>query len=115
LLQKNGSMTYWNHYLYVLSDSDALRQFGVQAGKLAFKAAGGNSFPGVSATPIVSAKGPKDGVVWVLRSKLWNAGDQHAVLYAYDAANVAHTLYDRSKMPGATAPAWLCGSTSPWS
>ena len=95
-----GSMTYWNHYLYVLSDSDALRQFSVQDGKLSFKAASGNTFPGVSATPIVSANGPKDGVVWVLRSKVWNAGDRAAVLYAYDAANVAHELYDSEQNAG---------------
>jgi hypothetical protein len=95
-----GSMSYWNRYLYVLSDSDALRQFGVQDGKLSFKAASGNTFPGISATPIVSANGPNDGVVWVLRSKVWNAGDQPAVLYAYDAANVAHELYDSAQNAG---------------
>ena len=77
-----GSMTYWNHYVYVLSDSDALRQFEVKDGKLAPKAASSNTFPGVSATPIVSANGSRDGVVWILRSKVWNGFDQHAVLYA---------------------------------
>jgi hypothetical protein len=95
-----GSMTYWNHYLYMLSDSDALRQLAVQDGKLSLKAASSNTFPGVSATPIVSANGPKDGVVWVLRSKVWNAGDRPAVLYAYDAANVAHELYDSEQNAG---------------
>ena len=40
-----GSMTYWNHYVYVLSDSDALRQFEVKDGKLAPKAASSNTFP----------------------------------------------------------------------
>jgi hypothetical protein len=87
-----GSMAYWNHYVYVLSDGDALRQFEVNDARLSPKAASG--FPGVSATPTVSANGLKDGIVWILRSKSWNAPDQPAALYAYDAANVAHELYD---------------------
>jgi hypothetical protein len=89
-----GAMTYWNHFVYVLSDSDALRQFEVKDGKLSFKAQSSNKFPNVSATPSLSANGQKDGVVWILRSKSWNGPEQPAVLYAYDATNVAHELYD---------------------
>jgi len=90
-----GSMAYWNHSLYVLSDSDqgALREFAVKDGKLSLKASTESSFPRLCATPVVSASGSKDGVVWVLRSKSWNGPDQPAALYAFDAANVAHQLY----------------------
>jgi hypothetical protein len=95
-----GSMTYWNHFVYVLSDSDALRQFEVKDGKLSPKAATSNTFPGVSATPIVSANGSKDGVVWILRSKVWNGFDQTAVLYAYDASDVGHELYTSDQNAG---------------
>jgi hypothetical protein len=49
---------------------------------------------GVSATPTLSANSLNDGVVWLLRSKVWNAPDQPAALYAYDASNVAHELYN---------------------
>jgi hypothetical protein len=94
-----GSMTYWNHYVYVLSDSDALRQLEVKDGRLALKAATGNKFPGVSATPTLSANGNRDGVVWVLNSKLWNGFDRSAILYAYDANDVSHELYDSEKNP----------------
>jgi hypothetical protein len=87
-----GSMAYWNHYVYVLSDGDALRQFAVVDGKLSPRAASG--VRGVSATPTLSANGLNDGIVWLLRSKVWNAPDQPAALYAYDAANVAHELYN---------------------
>jgi hypothetical protein len=93
-----GSMAYWNHYLYVLSDGDALRQFEVKDAGLLPKAASG--FPGVSATPTVSANGLKDGIVWILRSKSWHARDQPAALYAYDAENVAHELYDSEQNAG---------------
>jgi hypothetical protein len=92
-----GSMAYWNHYVYVTSDNNALRQFEVGNGQLSFKAAG--SVHGVSATPTVSANGLKDGVVWLLRSKDWNGADQPAALYAYDAANVAHELYNSEQNP----------------
>jgi hypothetical protein len=93
-----GSMAYWNHYVYVLSDGDALRQFAVIDGKLLPKAASG--FSGVSATPTISANGLNDGIVWVLRSKSWNGADQPAALYAYDAGNVAHELYNSEQNAG---------------
>jgi hypothetical protein len=97
-----GSMAYWNHYVYVLSDGDALRQFAVIDGKLSPKAAG--SVRGVSATPTVSANGLADGIVWLLRSKDWNGADQPAALYAYDAANVAHELYNSEQNAGRDRP-----------
>jgi hypothetical protein len=93
-----GSMAYWNHYVYLLSDGDALRQFALIDGKLSPKAASG--FPGVSATPTLSANGLDDGIVWLLRSKVGNTPDQPAALYAYDAANVAHELYNSEQNAG---------------
>jgi hypothetical protein len=97
-----GSMAYWNHYLYVRSDGDALRQFAVADGKLSLKAA--SSLRGLSATPTVSANGAADGIVWLLRSKDWNGVDQPAALYAYDAANVAHELYNSEQNAGRDRP-----------
>jgi hypothetical protein len=87
-----GSMAYWNHNVYVLSDGDKLRQFSITGGKLVPMAA--SAFSGVSATPTVSANGPNNGIVWILRSRAWNVADQPAALYAYDAANVEHELYN---------------------
>jgi hypothetical protein len=97
-----GSMAYWNHYVYVASDRDTLRQFAVIDGKLSPKAASG--FSGVSATPTLSANGAVDGIVWLLRSKTWNGRDQPAALYAYDAANVAHELYNSEQNAGRDRP-----------
>jgi hypothetical protein len=97
-----GSMAYWNHYIYVLSDHDKLRQLDVTGGKLSFKAA--SAFPGVSATPTLSANGLSNGIVWLLRSKSWNGSDQPAALYAYDAANVAHELYNTEQNAGRDRP-----------
>jgi hypothetical protein len=95
----NGSMSYWNHYIYVLADSDALRQFEVKEGKLSLKAASANTFTRVSATPTVSANGSRDGLVWLLRWQGWGSPPRSAVLYAYDAGDVTHALYDSSQNP----------------
>jgi hypothetical protein len=32
----------------------------------------------------------KDGIVWVLITKGWNAPDRPEVLHAYDALDIAH-------------------------
>jgi hypothetical protein len=96
-----GSMAYWKHNLYVLSNSsnDALRQFVVHDGKLKLKAASGSRFPAICGTPTVSANGVRDGVLWVLRSKAWNDDDRNAVLYAFDAFDSSRLLYDSEQNP----------------
>jgi hypothetical protein len=96
-----GSMAYWNHNLYVLSNSDhdALRQFTVQNGRLALKAASGSHFPAIGATPSISANGLRDGVLWVLHSRAWNADDTNAVLFAYDALDTSRLLYVSEQNP----------------
>jgi hypothetical protein len=88
-----GSMAYWNHHMYVLSDYDALRDFDVRDGKLTFKAESSFKLEDHAATPTVSANGAKDGIVWVLSSKGWASPDRRAVLYAADASDVTHLLY----------------------
>jgi hypothetical protein len=96
-----GSMAYWNHNLYVLSnsDKDALRQFTLRDGKLALKAASGSHFPAIGATPMVSANGLRDGVLWVLHSRAWNADDTNAVLFAFDALDSSRLLYASEQNP----------------
>jgi len=65
-----GAMAYWNGYVYVSSDGDRLRQFSLTGGRLSPKAESATG--GVSATPGLSANGVNDGIVWLLRSKVWN-------------------------------------------
>ncbi len=89
-----GSMAYWNHHVYVLSDGDSLRDFEVELGKLSFRTSSRFRFEDHSATPVVSANGVNDGIVWVASSKGWNSPGRTAVLHACDASNVAHELYN---------------------
>ena len=95
-----GSMAYWNRNVYVLNDSDAVRDYEVKDGKLVFKVASSFRLPDHAATPAVSANGAKDGIVWVVSSKGWNSPDRTAVLHAADASNVAHELYNSEQNAG---------------
>jgi hypothetical protein len=81
------------------SDHDALRQFSLHDGRLSLKAASGSRFPAICATPTVSANGPRDGVLWVLHSKAWNADDTNAVLFAFDALDTSRLLYVSEQNP----------------
>jgi hypothetical protein len=92
-----GSMAYWNHNFYVLSNSsnDAIRQFVMHEETLTIKSASGSRFPAICATPTVSANGVRDGVLWVLRSN----DDRNAVLYAFDAVDSSRLLYDSEQNP----------------
>lgn len=92
-----GSMAYWNHNVYVLSSGDSLRDFAVKDGRLTFKAASSFQFEDHAATPTVSANRDKDGIVWVMSSKGWNSSDRTAVLYAADASNITHELYNSNQ------------------
>ena len=94
-----GSTAYWNHNVYVLSDSDNLRDYRVADGKLIFKAASSFRLQDHAATPVVSAHGTVNGIVWVLSSKGWDSPDRNAVLHAVDASNVAHELYNSEQNP----------------
>ena len=89
-----GSMAYWNHNVYVLSDHDSLRAFEVKDGKLSFKAASSFKLVDHVATPTISANGNKDGIAWVVSSKGWDSPPRQAVLHAVDASNVALELYN---------------------
>lgn len=88
-----GSMAYWNHNVYVLSDHDSLRDFEVKEGEFVFKAASSFKLEDHAATPTVSADGDRNGIVWVMSSKGWNSPDRRTVLYATDASDISHLLY----------------------
>ena len=87
---------YWNGHVYILASKDYLSDFALKGGELSAKpvASGQQRFGNPGATPAISANGAKDGIVWLIETKAWNAEDRPAVLHAYDAANVAHELYN---------------------
>lgn len=90
-----GAPAYWNGLLYYYPREGALEEFAVTANGLSSQpiATGNIEIVDPGATPSVSANGNRDGIVWVLETKGWNSEDRPAILYAYDARNVATLLY----------------------
>jgi hypothetical protein len=86
---------YWNGRLYYFGSEDSLKEFAVADGGLentpSSQSARRSRFSG--GTPTVSANGAKNGIVWVVETRAWDAGGNQAVLRAYDALNLAKELY----------------------
>jgi hypothetical protein len=90
------SPAYWNGNLYVSANGDTLKAFSISSGLLSFSPTttsnvGNFSFPAPS--PVVSASGSTNGIVWVMSS----AG---STLHAFDATNLANELYNSGQASG---------------
>jgi hypothetical protein len=88
-----GQPAIWNGNLYVTAVGGHLKQYSIANGTIAgaVQSQSGNSFGLRGATPVASASGATSGVVWILDISAYPSGS--AVLYAYDAANLANQLY----------------------
>jgi hypothetical protein len=96
-----GAPAYWNGHLYSFGRNDVLKDFAVDNGRVAESPAhqGTFRFHEAGATPAVSANGTKDGIVWIFRTKAWNAQDTYGTLQAYEAADVSRLLYTSADNP----------------
>jgi hypothetical protein len=85
--------SYFNGVVYYGAVNDSIKAFPISAGKLATTASSRSShtfaYPG--ATPVISANGATNGIVWVVENG--NTG----VLHAYDAGNLATELYNSTQ------------------
>jgi len=88
--------SYFNSVVYYGAVGDSIKAFPISGGKLATSASSKNSntfgYPG--ATPVISANGTTNGIVWVVENG--NSG----VLHAYDATNLATELYNSTQAAG---------------
>ncbi|HTV56433.1 MAG TPA: PQQ-binding-like beta-propeller repeat protein, partial [Terriglobia bacterium] len=90
-----GAPAYWNGHLFVAAEEDVLKEFRVTRGGLKLVAHSKEKFDDRAGIPTISSNGSHNGVVWMLTSKHWNEPDRRpAVLYAYNASNVGHELYN---------------------
>jgi len=89
-----GAAATWNGRVFLWASDDVLRSFAIVGDTLAEIGRGRVQFLDPGATPTVSADGNGNGIVWAITSKGWRSPDRPAVLYAFDAANVANELYD---------------------
>jgi hypothetical protein len=86
---------YFNGVVYYSSDGDTLKAFLVLNAVMATTPSSQSTtrFPHPGPTPSISSDGPQNGIVWALESSTSSAG----VLHAYDAANLAHELYNSNQ------------------
>ncbi len=86
---------YFNGTVYYAGVSDTLKAWTVSGARLNSTPSSQSSatfgYPG--STPSVSASGTGNGIVWALES----TQGAPAVLHAYDAANLAHELYNSTQ------------------
>lgn len=98
-----STAAYWNGHVYFAANSDVLKSFSISNGLLSTSPTSQDSitlhYPG--STPVVSANGASNGVVWTLEN---DKADNMAVLRAYDANDVSVNLYSSKTAGAATAP-----------
>ncbi len=89
---------YFNYAVYYGGVGDYLKAFTITNAKLgvAPSSESATTFGYPGATPSVSANGTSNGIVWALKSTTGAT----AVLYAYDATNLAKELYDSTQASG---------------
>jgi len=90
-----GASAYWNGHVYSLWSNDVVKEFGFANGRLSAAplTKGTQVFTDPGATPTISANGTTDGIVWVVETRTWNGVDRHAILHAFDGADVGTELY----------------------
>jgi hypothetical protein len=84
---------YWNGQLYFAANNDVLKSYaisnGVISGAPVAQASEVLQYPG--STPVISANGANNGIVWILAP---DASRPTAVLRAYQANNISTKIYD---------------------
>jgi hypothetical protein len=91
---------WWNNNVYFGGVGDVLKQFtfdpstGLLSVSPISLGVSGFGYPG--ATPVVSANGSSNGIVWALQTDAFGYNGP-AVLHAYDATNLGNELYNTSQ------------------
>ena len=87
------AMAYWNGHAFFVGERDSLRDFLIKDGQLVLNRYSSTTFGNPGATPSISSDGQKNAVVWTVATRTWNGPDRAAVLYAFEANNVAQPIY----------------------
>jgi hypothetical protein len=87
---------FFNNTLYYGAAGATLKAFPIVNARVASTAASttATSFAYPGTTPSISASGSTNGIVWAVENS------NPAVLHAYDAANLAHELYNSKQAAG---------------
>ncbi len=92
---------YFQNKIYMAAVGDSLRSYALTNGRLAPSGQSPNRFRWPGATPVVSANGAANGIVWALET---NGSGASGVLHAYAADNVATELYNSGATPDRDNP-----------
>jgi len=85
---------YFDQRIYYIAEKDVIRSYALSNGTLIAdlpQSTGTRKFGFPGATPVVSANGSDDGIVWAVQNA------QPAVLVAYNATNLSTELYNSSQ------------------
>lgn len=89
-----GAAAYFNNLIYYGCSGDFLKAYSISNGRMSESPVSQSSarfgFPGTS--PSISANGTNNAIVWAILAEGFRAGAS-AVLYAYNATNLAEQLY----------------------
>ena len=110
-----GTPAFWNNRLYYAGLGDNLKAFIMTNGVIYTSSTRSpNQFGGDkgSTTPVVSANGTNNGIVWAVDPEAYSSSGP-AVLYAYNATNVAQELYNSSQNLSRDNPGGAIKMTAP--
>jgi hypothetical protein len=88
--------SYFNNTVYYGCVTDHLKAYGIVNARLTTSptSQSANTFPYPGTFPLITSNQGANGIVWAV------ANSSPAVLYAYDATNLAHELYDTNQAAG---------------
>lgn len=93
---------YFDNKLYMAAVGDRLRAYSLSNGRVApTSVQSPNTFPWPGSSPVISANGSNNGIVWALQT---NGSGQSAVLHAYAANDVSQQLYSSNENPARDNP-----------
>ncbi len=84
-----GNAAYFNHWVYFCTGVDQLHAYPISNATLGTPVVTQFTFTGFGCVPTVSANGTANGIVWTL--------DNSNSLRAFDASNVANSLWDSNQ------------------
>jgi len=90
-----GAAAYWNDTVYYVSVGDVPKAFRLAGGLLSTSpvSQADTTFGYPGATPLISANGSVDGILWAVEM----GSSQQLVLHAYDATDLSRELYNSSR------------------
>lgn len=93
-----GGGSYWNGHFYLQEVGDFLDQFPLQNGTAQTPSTSTFQIGYPDAPPAISSNGTSNAIVWLVKATGASSGAA-AVLYAFDATDVASELYNSGQTP----------------